>query len=139
MEGHGPAGTRGILVVDDDETMLLICRRIFKAKLPDLVITEANSGEHAIEILRGREFDVILTDFRMGPTNGIDVLAFALQERPGSIRILMSGFGDPGMIEKAKERGRIHEFIEKPVSTSEIERALTRHVIDRYLAPARGQ
>jgi len=125
-----------ILLVDDDESMRMICLR-FLARCMDgsLVVEEAKSGEDAIEMLRDRAFDCILSDFRMGAVTGIDVLAFAKKERPKAIRILFTGYAAPAIHSDAIARARVHEFLEKPMTKEELESLLTEHMIERYLKP----
>lgn len=120
-----------ILVVDDDDSMLLICRRFFTAT-PGYRVAEATSGEEAIQILDKEGFDCVLSDQRMGAVSGTDVLAFALDEQPQAVRVLMSGYADPRLIELARSHARIHEFIEKPMTTAEIEAVLQEAIVDRH-------
>ncbi len=124
-----------LLVVDDDSTMRLILRRFFGREAPSVELVEVASGEEAIEHLRDGDFDCVLSDYRMNEVSGTDVLAYALKTRPGATRILMTGFADPSILKGARERAAIHEFIEKPMTTPELEALLRSIVVDRYLDP----
>lgn len=122
--------------------MRLICRRYFERWSPPsgLEVSEAESGERAIELLGEREFDCVLSDYRMGAVTGIDVLAYALKTRPETIRIIMTGFAGAALMKDATERARVHEFLEKPITSDELEKLLRERVILRYLGavgPAR--
>ena len=126
-----------VLIVDDDETMRFICRR-FLSRLTDagdLVIEEAASGEDAIEMLRDRPFDCVLSDYRMGAASGIDVLAFAKKERPKAVRILFTGFAAPAIHQEALHRASVHEFLEKPMTTPELEALLRAKMVEPYIKP----
>ena len=124
-----------LLIVDDDDTMRMMCRRFFERSPPPrgIDISEAGSGEEAIDILRAREFDCVICDYRMGAVTGIDVLAFARKNRPKAVRILMSGFGSPDLVSVANVEARIHEFIEKPMTNPELETLLNEAVLERHL------
>ena len=123
------------MIVDDDDTMRMMCRRFFERSPPPrgIDISEAESGEEAIDILRARDFDCVICDYRMGAVTGIDVLAFARKNRPKAVRILMSGFGSPDLVSAANVEARIHEFIEKPMTSLELETLLNEAVLERHL------
>lgn len=137
--GKGPneenvAGV-SVLLVDDDETMRLICRR-FLARCGEVrEVQEAASGEEAIELLRARSFDCVLSDYRMGAVSGIDVLAFARANRPKSVRVLFTGFAAPAILQDAMMRAGVHEFLEKPMTTSELEALLREKLVEPFLKP----
>lgn len=113
----------------------MMCRRFFERSPPPrgIDISEAGSGEEAIDILRVRDFDCVICDYRMGAVTGIDVLAFARQNRPKAVRLLMSGFGSPDLVSAANAEARIHEFIEKPMTNLELETLLNEAVLERHL------
>lgn len=115
--------------------MRLVIRRFFqRANLPQgIEITEAENGERAIEILAEREFDCILSDYRMGAVTGIEVLAYAMLNRPKAIRILMTGFDTADLTIDATRRAVIHEVFEKPMTSRELGEVLNARVLERYL------
>lgn len=132
-----------LLIVDDDATMRLVCTRFFQRSPPSRGIetTEAESGERAIELLAEREFDCILSDYRMGAVTGIDVLAYAMKNRPKAVRVMMTGFGSEALMLEATTQARVHEFFEKPMTNKELEELLRERVLERYLKilPPRGE
>ncbi len=61
-----------ILVVDDDPDFLLICRRILEAE--GYHVTEARSGDQALQMMRKTRPDLVLLDVMMTTTlEGVDV------------------------------------------------------------------
>lgn len=116
-----------VLLVDDDPATRLIVRRAL-ARDGKAQVDEAASGEEAIERLERDAFDCIVSDYRMGATTGIDVLAFAKGKQPQARRVLMSGFADPSLVERARREAAIHQFVEKPMGVTafadEIRRAV---------------
>lgn len=124
---------RRVLLVDDDPTMLLITRRLLEDAAPHADVTEARSGEEGMGLLRERDFDVVVSDYRMALANGVDVLALALARRPQAIRLLMSGYGDPAMVREARKRAQIHGFLEKPIAVDDLEAVLRAQLVTPYL------
>lgn len=125
-----PASTR-VLVVDDDPTVLLIARRLFRRDAPHVDLVEAATGEDAIREIDSRDLACVVSDYRMGAVTGVQVLAHALARRPLARRVLMSGFADEATLRGAREFARIHEFVEKPLSSQDLEQALRDTVILR--------
>ena len=113
-----------LLVVDDDPTILLTVRRLLRRLAPAATIVQVPSGEAALEALERENWSLVLSDYRMGFVTGTDVLEQARRRQPGSVRVLMSGFGDPRMLAEARERAAIHQFVEKPIQRAEFEREL---------------
>ena len=62
-----------ILIVDDEESIRLLLRRILESN-PALEITLANSGDEALKLTAGRTYDLILLDLLMPGAGGIEVL-----------------------------------------------------------------
>ena len=124
-----------VLIVDDDFTMRMMLRRFFERSWPPrgIAVSEAESGEQAIEMVRDHEYDCVVCDYRMGAVTGIDVLAFVMENRPKAVRIMVSGFGSPELVRAATAEARVHEFIEKPMTSRELEAILRETVLARYL------
>ena len=64
---------RTVLVVDDSSTMRTIIRGMLE-RLGFRSIEEAESGETALEKLRGRGFSLVICDWHMGGMSGLEVL-----------------------------------------------------------------
>ncbi|MDA3792050.1 MAG: response regulator [Elusimicrobia bacterium] len=62
---------KNILIVDDRDEDRLLCRVILEAK--DYNVTEADSAEEALKLLRGNKFDVVITDIMMPGMDGIEL------------------------------------------------------------------
>lgn len=64
-----------VLLVDDSKTMrMLVQRALRQAGFRDLVIVEAESGQHALEKLGEGMPKLILSDWNMPVMNGIEFL-----------------------------------------------------------------
>ena len=115
-----------ILIVDDSDQM----RRMIRAMLMSFGVTQivmANNGADAFRIARETWPDIIITDWNMKPTNGIQ-LAQALRRDPNSYNpyvpiLLLTGHADKDRIVEARDAG-ITEVLAKPVSPTALHQRL---------------
>jgi len=116
-----------ILVVDDQKNMR--ATTAFMLRQQGYEVAEAESGEVALQRLLDEPFDVVLTDLRMEPQSGLDVLRGALDVAPATQVIVMTGYGTVESAVEAMQAGA-HDYISKPFQESElivrVERALEK-------------
>ena len=62
-----------ILIVDDYKTMLRIVRNLL-AKLGFKDVDEATDGTEALNMLQGRHYGLIISDWNMQPMTGYELL-----------------------------------------------------------------
>lgn len=107
-----------ILIVDDEEEMLTSLKKILSHK-PDYTLTLSNDSAHAIEMVRTKNFDVIITDLKMKDVTGLDLLRAAKKSFPESKVIIISGYGT---IEAGVEaiKGGAFDFLEKPFTSTKL-------------------
>ena len=100
-----------ILLVDDNLHILELYKEILSGE--GYQLTEATSGEMALEALESQTFDMIITDLNMGTMNGLKVLKRAKEMHPETMVIVMTGNTE---IEYAIEALRLHadDYILKP-------------------------
>jgi len=67
------ADKKRILIVDDEESIRLLLRRILESN-PALEMTLADGGEEALKLTAERSYDLILLDLLMPGHGGIEVL-----------------------------------------------------------------
>ena len=87
----GPLPTLRCLVVDDEASVRTVLADILAAAGHEVV--EAAGGAEAIECLRARNFDLVLTDLAMPRVSGWQVARTAKQLAPGVPVFLVTGFG----------------------------------------------
>lgn len=121
-----------ILFVDDDP-LLLEFYAVMMDKLDDQwKIVTADSGARALEILAETKFDVVVSDMRMPNMNGIELMREIRRLHPQTSRIIISGVGDQEEIARSLEA--THQFLIKPVKSSELIATVTRiGKLDAYL------
>jgi two-component system response regulator AtoC len=117
-----------ILVVDDEEGI-----RSFLAESLELdghQIEEAASGEEALERLRAKSFDLVLTDLRMPGMGGMKLLETAQAEQPEVEFIVLTAHGNVESAVQAMKLGAF-DFIQKPVSGPAELRLLAARALER--------
>ncbi|MEN3111746.1 sigma-54-dependent transcriptional regulator [Uliginosibacterium paludis] len=100
-----------ILVVDDDEALRDAINLILEAA--GHRVSLAASGPEALELLERKRFNLVITDLRMDPMDGLELLARIRALNPRLPVLLMTAFGD---VDKAVAamRGGACEFLMKP-------------------------
>lgn len=103
---------KNILLVDDD----LDLRLVLKEQLVTAghVVTEAENGKIALAILKGRSFDLVITDIDMPEKNGLQLLAEVRRFYPQLPVIVMTGGSQN---EKLILAAGAAAFIQKPFIT----------------------
>ncbi len=101
-----------VLIIDDDEKI----RKIVTIQLgkKDFRVFEAEDKAHALGVLESERIDVVLCDIKMKDTSGFVILEEIRHTRPGTPVIMLTGFIDKKVSERAKELGSF-ECITKPV------------------------
>ena len=96
-------------------------------------VTEASSGEQALDKLERFAFDVLISDLRLPGIDGREVLDAALQRYPGIIGIVVTGYGTVKDAVDAIKRGAA-DFVSKPFQFEELLHVLESALEQRRLA-----
>ncbi len=120
-----------ILVVDDQRNMRTTLALMLKGAGHD--VEEAPDGDVAIDRVGAEAFDLVLTDLKMGTTDGITVLRHVKEASPLTEVIVMTAFAT---IESAVEAMRLgaYDYIQKPFSEQELLVKVQKAVEKRHLA-----
>lgn len=81
-----------ILLVDDNRDGL-IARRSVLEELGYKVVP-AGSGPDALKIIEEHNFDLVVTDYKMAPMGGLELISRLRERNFGNPIILLSGFAD---------------------------------------------
>jgi two-component system, NtrC family, response regulator HydG len=106
-----------ILIVDDDQRMT--------STLSDILSTagystdQASSAILALEKIKEKDFDCILTDFRMPGMDGVAFHKFLHKEKPGLPVVLMTAFAADEIIQRGLEEGVVG-VLNKPLDISQM-------------------
>jgi len=103
-----------ILVVDDDDGMRHLLRRMLE-RAGFAVVTAAH-GREALERIRTRTIDVVITDMVMPEMDGIELTRALVAEYPGLPIIAISGVHDWSNYFRMALRFGAKAGLQKPVS-----------------------
>ncbi len=123
--GTQPCPPPRVLVVDDSPSVLYVLRRALEPMA--FQVDTVDSVAAALEILARRAYHAVITDLRLGGderTLGLEVVSACRSLCPEADVIILTGFGNPLVMEKAFELGATFYF-EKPVSLERLKLALT--------------
>ncbi len=112
-----------ILVVDDNTDArkgLVLCLGALGYS-----VDEAESGEKAIEILREKSFDLVLSDLKMQRIDGIGVLLEVKKLYPKTDVVIMTAFASVETAVGAMKNGA-YDYISKPLNMDELEIIIER-------------
>jgi Nif-specific regulatory protein len=107
-----------ILIADDHDALRRgLARGLTEAKHE---VEEASNGNQAIEKLHESYFDVVLSDLKMGGSDGMDVLRTTRALHPTTAVILMTAFGSVNTAVEAMKIGAF-DYVQKPFEIEEME------------------
>jgi len=114
-----------VLVVDDDyDDFRTISRLLAKLDGYSVKTTRASSGLAARSGISTSRYDVVITDYRLGPETGVDVIKSIIRQRPAVAPILISGHLSPEVHRAALNAGAIHCIDKGELSVKTLEGAI---------------
>ncbi len=120
-----------VLVIDDEEIARKNLAHVLTKENYEVVTTpDAETGLG--ELHRG-EFDVILTDLRMGRISGMDLLETVKKRYPETRVVMVTGFATVQSAIEAMKKGAFH-YITKPYKLDEVRETVRQAVEKRSLA-----
>ena len=119
-----------ILVVDDEPSVLNLCRRILQ--LGGYSVQAASNGMDALRLLSTNPIDLALLDVMMPGMNGVELARRIHTAKPGVAIVLMSGYG-PQEIGRVVGDIQPYRVIWKPFKTDSLLR-----MIENVLASSLG-
>lgn len=108
-----------ILVVDDEPTVIRLIQRVLGQRLPDADVVVTQTGELAIEALKGGGFDMVIVDKNLPGIDGLGVVAWMRANGQQTPALLVSAFLTPESREVAQTLGVVACFC-KPFSVLEL-------------------
>ncbi len=110
-----------LLIVDDERHILTTLSGLLEQ---DFEVLTARSSEEAMEVLQRRPVDLVLSDQRMPRTSGVQLLEWVSRNRPKTVRLLMTGFGELHDAVEAINRAGVFRYIFKPWRVQELRQIL---------------
>ncbi len=106
-----------VLVVDDEKLIRMTLRS--RLEKEGYEVQEAETGAAALSLLQEEEPELVLLDYRLPDTDGIEVLRRTRELRPGVPVILMTAYSSVGSAVEAMKLGA-YDYLDKPVRTDDL-------------------
>jgi len=122
-----------ILIVDDSETVRAVVGKTLRLSgIPLGEMHEAGNGREALDILRARWIDLVLTDINMPEMDGLEMIRRMGED--GLLAtipvIVVSSHGSKPQIERLRSQG-VMGYVQKPF-TPETIREITTEVLGAF-------
>ena len=127
--------TGTILVVDNERSMREFLSIMLKKEGHDVVV--ADCGKAAVEILRHRPVDLLISDIKMPDMSGVDVLRKAKEIRQDIVGIMITAFKSTESAVEALRLGA-HDYLEKPFDNEQLKKKV-RDALEKKVGNAQEQ
>jgi CheY-like chemotaxis protein len=102
-----------ILIADDEEPVLSVFMSSLKRLGPEYKVITVTSAFEAIEQLKKRNFDLVVSDYKMAGMDGLILLQTVRKVQPNAHTIMMTAYGSPNLEEDLQQLNA--RYISKPV------------------------
>lgn len=123
-------GLARILVIDDETLMREYVEEALNRA--GYFVMGASNGADGVQLLRDHTFDVLLTDLKMSPMDGLEVLRYAASESPETLCIMMTAYGTVETAVNAMKSGAV-DYILKPFTPDALEMVVERVLNQRNI------
>ena len=106
-----------ILIADDDPTILSLLNKILLSKGYDVQLAE--NGSVAEKLLKSDKFDLLISDIKMAPVDGMQLLKRTRQMRPHIGVIMLTAYATVATAVEAMKEGAF-DYIPKPFKIDEL-------------------
>ncbi len=120
-----------LLIVDDERSMRELLEYMLSKEGYNIDLAE--NGRKAVEAIQASDYDLVLSDIKLGDLTGLDVLRAAKQKNPNIVVIMISAFASTETAVEAMNDGA-YDYVPKPFDNDElketISNALERKTLD---------
>jgi len=109
-------GREKILVVDDEEVILDLLRRVLRRE--GYQVTAALRGEEALGLVSTQRFDLAIADVGLRQIDGRELVRSIVETSPQTAIVAMSGYPGDGFIRFAREHAQ--GYLEKPFTLEDL-------------------
>jgi len=125
-----------ILIVDDDTALLQALPQALFLRMQNINVDTSDSAAGALQLIRAREYDAIVSDIKMPGMDGLALLVKIRELRQNTPTLLITGHGDHNLAIQAL-RGGAYDFIPKPIDrdyfVAALRRAIQMHQLQRQV------
>jgi len=116
-----------ILVVDDELLIRDLLYDFFTEQGWEISVAE--SGEKALQILRSRKFDLVLTDLKMPVMDGLALTSQVKEDYPGLPVVIMTGYPSVDSAVSAL-RQKVADYIIKPFNINQLYKTVEEKITE---------
>ncbi|WEZ41302.1 response regulator [Priestia megaterium] len=114
-----------ILIVDDQYGIRILLTEVLQKE--GYTTFQAANGFQAIDITKEQAPDLVLLDMKISGMDGIEILKRLKQHDEAIKVIIMTAYGELGMIQEAKDLGALTHFA-KPFDIDEIRKVVREYI-----------
>lgn len=104
-----------LLIVDDEASVLAALKRALRHRYGQALAVEAQmDAMAALDVLRVRDFDLVMSDLRMPAMDGLTFLGHAARLRPHMVRMVLTGTADFATAQQAINDAGVFRYLCKP-------------------------
>src|SRR5688572_20154080 len=119
-----------ILMIDDDQSLCELIKESLERS--HCQVEWRVRGDEALELVRERDFDVVITDVNLETMNGLDLCRILSENRPDTPVIVITAFGNMSSAIAAIRAGA-YDFLSKPIDMAVLAHAIGRAMQHRHL------
>ncbi len=106
-----------ILIIDDDKDLCKVLSTFLTKK--EYTVEVAHTGEDGIKVLRDREFDLVLCDYRLPDITGVEALQKIKVINPKAAVVIITGYSDVRTAVETFKYGA-SDYVTKPLYPDEL-------------------
>ena len=114
-----------ILVVDDEKRMVALLKSALVNRGHE--VTGLTTGQEALDEVRVSSFDLVLTDLRMEPVDGMAVIEGVRAESPETAVVVITAYGEIKTAVEALHKGA-YQYLTKPFTKDELLGAISNQI-----------
>ena len=123
--------TYRIVLVDDEEMILSALTRTLRSA--EYKLYTALNAETALQIVKDHQIDLVISDYKMGNINGLQLFELINKISPDTLNILLTGNADIHMAIEAINKSLLYKFILKPWDNDDLKITVKRALEQRDL------
>ncbi len=121
----------GAIVIVDDEEIVTQSLMSFLQLETEYEVHTFQSPEEALQLLRQRPIDLVISDFLMPGMNGLQFLAAVKKLHPDTPRILLTGYADKENAIRAINEVGLFQYVEKPWDIDQLKLVIDNAITSR--------
>ena len=114
-----------IVVVDDEPTIVLMCRRVLESQ--GHTVQGFSNVHAALQQLEQEPADLLVVDYKMPELNGLEFIQRAWALRPGMRVVMITAHGTREVMGRATESG-VQSIVLKPFTPTELAKGVAAAV-----------